>query len=123
MNAGDCFRGAFRLRQTPHYWVVLCAADATGMVPIVNFTTPQAIFPKVHIVTPKFFPTLDHDSEVNWGLAIIQEAAKIAAAIKGGVFTRHKGMTAPQLAQLIAEGDAKKIIPKEIRKRLFPADM
>src|SRR5690348_13569465 len=99
MNAGDCFRGAFRIGQIPHFWIVLCDCDANGEVAAVNFTTPQIIWPKAHIVTPKFFPTLEHDSEVNWGLAIVQDAAKIRAAITGGAFTSHTGLALAELKQ------------------------
>ena len=118
MNAGDCFCGAFRIGQIKHYWIVLCDCDANGEVLIVNFTTPKFYSPKAHVVSTRSFTTLQHDSEVAWGFAMPKEAAKIREAINQKLFTTHPGMSKQQLEQLIADGDAKKLIPKEIRKRL-----
>ncbi len=118
MKAGFCFRGAFRVGGIHHYWVFLEDPIADGTVAIVNFTTPQFVSKKAHAVSPAFFNTLQHDSEVAWGFSSVRPADKIKLCIESGLFTLETGMTAEMVKTLIQEGETKKLIPKELRKRL-----
>ncbi len=65
------------------------------------------------------FPTLEYDSEVAWGFAVVKPLAAVEKAIAMNLFHAKKCMTQEGVNALIKGGLERGIIPREVSKRLL----